>query len=169
MVMRKSIVGLAILGVSLIGSHANADAILYENKYPDEVPYIDIYSYPEFGKAEKPNAKMKQIWESSPEIKNETYFSSPHTIIREKGKVKYALARVRGAGYAFPDEDFDDLVLLNCQNPRNSYIERGDREQISLKDSMAIGGKEGPGLGDEGWTDHIPREAVAVLFSTYCK
>lgn len=167
--MRKSITSLAVLGISLISSQVSADAILYENKYPDEVPYIDVYSYAEFGKAEKPNAEMTQIWESSSEIKNETYYTSPHTVIRENGKVKYALARVRGAGYAFPSEDFDNWVFLNCQNPRNSYIERGDNERISLKDSMAIGGKYGPGLGDEGWTDHIPREAVSVLFKTYCK
>lgn len=167
--MKNLIAGLVILANGLISIQVSADAILYENKYPDEVPYIDLYSYPEFGKAEKPNAKMIKIWESSPEIKNETYFTSPHTIIKENGKVKYALARVRGAGYSFPDEDFDDLVLINCQNPRNSYIDRGDREHISLRDSMAIGGKDGPGLGDEGWTDHIPREAVGVLFKTYCK
>jgi hypothetical protein len=167
--MKKSIVGLAILGISLISNQVNADAVMYENKYSDEVPYIDLYSYSEFGKAEKPNARMVQIWESSPEIKNEVYFTSPHTIIKENGKVKYALAHVRGAGYSFPGEDFEDLVLINCQNPRNSYIERGDRERISLRDSMAIGGKDGPGLGDSGWTDHIPRKAVGVLFKTYCK
>ena len=167
--MKNSVVGLAVLGFGLISSQVGATAILYENKYPDEVPYIDVYSYPEFGKAEKPDARMTQIWESSAEIKNETYYTSPHTIIKENGKVKYALTRVRGAGYAFPSEEFDDWVLLNCQNPRNSYIERGDNERISLKDSMAIGGKYGPGLGDEGWTDHIPRKAVGVLFNTYCK
>ncbi|CAM4226901.1 hypothetical protein PSAR109036_14645 [Psychrobacter arenosus] len=114
------------------------------------MPYIDLYSYSEFGKAEKPNARMVQIWESSPEIKNEVYFTSPHTIIKENGKVKYALAHVRGAGYSFLGEDFEDLVLINCQNPRNSYIERGDRERISLRNSMAIGGKNGPRLGDSG-------------------
>jgi len=34
---------------------------------------------------------------------------------------------------------------------------------------MAIGGKNGPGIGDSGWDDHIPRKAVGVLFKTYCK
>lgn len=167
--MKKSLTGLAILGISLISSQVSADATMYENKYPDEVPYIDIYSYSEFGKAQKPNAEMIEIWESSPEIKNETYYTSPHTIIKENGKVKYAVANVRGAGYSFSSEGFEDLVLLNCQNPRNSYIERGDRERISLRDSMAIGGKDGPGIGDSGWDDHIPRKAVGVLFKTYCK
>lgn len=166
--MKKSITGLAIAVISLSSSQVSADAFLYENKYPDEVPYIDISSYSEYSKAEKPDAEMTQIWESSPEIKNETYYTSPHTVIRENGKVKYALAHVFGSGYSM-GEPFEDLVLLNCQNPRNSYIERGDRERISLKDSMAIGGEYGPGLGDEGWTDHIPRKAVGVLFNTYCK
>lgn len=166
--MKKSIVVLTILGISLISSQVSADAILYENKYPDEVPYIDVYSYSEFGKAEKPNARMTQIWESSPEIKNDTYYTSPHTIIKENGKVKYAVANVRGEGYSFI-EPFENWVLINCKNPRNSYIERGDNERISLRDSMAVGGKDGPGIGDERWSDHIPRKAVGVLFKTYCK
>ncbi len=54
--MKKSLTGLAILGISLISSQVSADATMYEDKYPDEVPYIDIYSYSEFGKAQKPNA-----------------------------------------------------------------------------------------------------------------
>ncbi|WP_227430538.1 hypothetical protein [Psychrobacter sp. I-STPA6b] len=164
----KTVSILAVLITGCISSNVNADAIEYENKYSDEVPYIDIYSFPEYGKAEVPDAEMTPIWESSPEIKNEAYYTSPHTIIKRSGKVQYALARVYGSGYAIPDA-FDDLVLINCQNPRHSYIERGDRERISLKDSMAIGGEYGPGLSDERWHDHIPRGAVSALFNFYCK
>ena len=42
--MKKSLTGLAILGISLISSQVSADATMYEDKYPDEVPYIDISS-----------------------------------------------------------------------------------------------------------------------------
>ena len=166
--MKKSVVGLVALSLTMISSQVSATAVMYEDKYPDEVPFIDIYSTSEYGNADDSNADLVKIWESSPEIKNEIYSTKPHTIIKEAGKVKYALGFVRGAGYSIP-EDFEDLVLINCENPRNSYIERGDRERISLKDSMAIGGKYGPGIGDERWSDHIPRGAVGALFSYYCK
>lgn len=147
-------------------SIANADMIEYENKYSDEVPFIDLGS--SYGNVFDYDQKKKKIYSDSPEVKNNSWYTKPHTIVKNKGKVKYVLADVRGAGYSF-DEPFEDLVLVNCDNPRNSYIDRGDREQVSLKDSMAIGLEDNMGPWNEKWTDHIPKEAVSSLFAYYCK
>lgn len=145
---------------------ANADMIEYENKYSDEVPFIDLGS--SYGNVFDYDQEMKEIYSDSPEVRNNSWYTKPHTIVKNRSKVKYVLANVRGAGYNF-DEPFEDLVLVNCSDPRNSYIDRGDREQISLKDSMAIGLKENMGPWNEQWTDHIPKEAVSSLFAYYCK
>lgn len=145
---------------------ANADMIEYENKYSDEVPYIDLST--SYGNVLDYDQKKEEIYTDSPEVRSNSWYTKPHTIVKNKGKVRYVLADVRGAGYSF-NEPFEDAVLINCQNPRNSYIDRGDREHISLKDSMAIGLKENMGPWNEQWTDHIPKEAVSSLFAYYCK
>lgn len=145
---------------------ANADMIEYENKYSDEVPFVDLSDSD--GNALKSGDEMIEIYNDSPAIKNNSWYTTPHTVVKNKGMVRYVLANVRGAGYNY-DEPFEDLVLVNCENPRNSYIDRGNREQITLKDSMAIGLKKNMGPQNEQWTDHIPKEAVSSLFAYYCK
>lgn len=99
------------------------------------------------------------------DIRGNSWFATPRTVMSVNKKTKkpdVLSVLVEGRGYSV---EFEDLVVVNCAKPIESFIDRGKKGKISLKDSMAIDSYP----GDANHNDHIDRGAVEGLFKLYCK
>lgn len=109
--------------------------------------------------------KNVEIYNEPMDARSNSWFATPRTVMSVNKKTKrpdIISVLVEGRGYSV---EFADLVVLNCAKPTASYIDRGKKGKISLKDSMAI--ESYP--GDANHNDHIDRNAVNALFKRYCK
>ena len=153
--MNKLTKTLTTLGVGI--ALTNTALARDKNVYYDPSQWVDAKKY--F------NEENVEIYEYKLDSRSNSWYASPYYVMSVNKKTKkpdLISISVSADGYSGV---FNDLVVIDCIIPKESFIDRGDNGTISLKDSMAINATP----YDESYKDHIAREAVNALFKRYCK
>lgn len=146
----KTLVTLS-LGVAL------ANTAVARNSYYDTSQWVDAKKY--F------NEENVEVYNEPMDARSNSWYATPYYVMSVNKKTKkpdILSVHLEGRGYSV---EFEDLVVLNCAKPTESFIDRGDNGTITLKKSMAIDSYP----GDANHNDHIARGAVVGLFKRYCK
>lgn len=141
------------LGITLTNVAIARDENIYNNK-SNWIPAGKYFSTKEVEIYDIPLDHRSITWYATPK-----YVMSVNKTTKKPDLIQF---HVEVRGYV---GDFKDAVVIDCTSPSKSFIDRGNKGRISLKDSMAIE----PELGDPNYDDHIDRGAVEGLFKRYCK